>query len=119
MTPEQRDRAERAQDYWIATVRPDPAGHVVPVWAVLLDDVFYIGTESRSQKIRNLRAHPRAALALPDTTHPLIFEGATTLIETPVSHVINDAFLSKYNWDVNGDPGYIVIALTPDKVISW
>lgn len=114
-----RERAAQSQDFWLATVRPNPAGHVVPIWAVLIEDVFYMGTERKAQKVKNIQAHPRIALALPDTHHPIIFEGSATLLECPVAPEINEAFQSKYNWDVNGDAGYIVIALTPDKIIAW
>ena len=118
-TDDFRERAAQSQDFWLATARPEPAGHVVPIWAVLVGDVFYMGTEETAQKVKNVRAHPRVALALPDTHHPVIFEGSTTLIERPIPAPINEAFKSKYNWNVNGDGGYIVIALTVDKVIAW
>jgi hypothetical protein len=119
LTEEQRTRATESQDYWLATVRPTPAGHVVPIWAVLVRDVFYMGTERTSQKVKNINAHPRAALALPDTHHPIIFEGNMHLMERPFPPEIEEAFQSKYNWDLNEDDIYIVIALTPDKIISW
>ena len=119
LTEEQRTRATESQEYWLATVRPDPAGHVVPIWAVVVGDVFYMGTERTSQKVKNIQAHPRAALALPDTHHPIIFEGETALMERPFPPEIEEAFQSKYNWDINEEGIYIVISLTPDKIIAW
>lgn len=118
-TEEQRTRATQSQDYWLATVRPTPAGHLVPIWAVLVEDVFYMGTERTSQKVKNINVHSRAALALPDPHHPIIFEGSTRLIDRPFPPEVEAAFQSKYNWDINEESIYIVIALSPDKIISW
>lgn len=119
LTEEQRNRATQSQDYWLATVRPTPGGHVVPIWAVLVGDVFYMGTERTSQKVKNIKIHPRVALALPDTHHPIIFEGNTHLVDRPFPPDVEEAFQAKYNWDLNEDNIYILIALTPDKIISW
>jgi hypothetical protein len=118
-TEEHRARATDSQEYWLATVRPTPAGHVVPIWAVLVGDVFYMGTERTSQKIKNIQVHSRAALALPDTHHPIIFEGETAILERPFPPDVEEAFVSKYNWDLNEDNIYILISLTPDKLIAW
>jgi hypothetical protein len=36
--------------HWLATVRPDGRPHVMPVWAIWVDDAFYFvtGTTTRS-----------------------------------------------------------------------
>jgi hypothetical protein len=119
-TDDQRTRATTSEDYWLATVRPDPAAHLVPIWAVLLDDVFYMATQTQAQKVKNLKAHTRAALSTNDSRHPIIVEGVTDFLELPATEKVQEAFQTKYNWNLNGetDP-YILIVLTPDKLIAW
>ena len=35
---------DRSSTFWLATARPDGRPHVVPVWAVWLDDALYFAT---------------------------------------------------------------------------
>lgn len=118
LTDEQRRRFREAQDVWLATVKATPAAHLVPIWAVLVSDRLYMATEPDSQKVRNLRAHPRAALSLPDTRDVLIVEGTTRLLavgdEPPA---VRDRFREKYGWRYPST--VILIELTPDKILSW
>ncbi len=119
LTAAQRTVLNETRDFWLATVRPTPGGHLVPIWAVLVNDVLYIGTERKAQKVKNILAHPRAAFALPDTRQVLIFEGTVTLLDNPVPSAVLQAFQDKYNWNIAAESETSVISLTPDKVISW
>lgn len=119
-TDDLRTRATASEDYWLATVRPTPAAHLVPIWAIMLDDVFYMATQPHAQKVKNVQAHTRVALSINDSKHPIIVEGVTHFLELPATQNVQDAFQTKYNWNLNGeaDP-YILIVLTPDKLITW
>jgi PPOX class probable F420-dependent enzyme len=64
-----------AHDYWLATVRPDGAPHVMPVWGVLLDDRVWFSTGLRSRKARNLAADPRCTVTTDDARDPVVVEG--------------------------------------------
>ena len=41
------ERMEQSRSYWIATTRADGRPHVMPVWGVWLDEVFYFGTGNK------------------------------------------------------------------------
>jgi PPOX class probable F420-dependent enzyme len=74
------DEAQRrlavAHDYWLATVRPDGAPHVMPVWGVWLDGRLWFSTGLRSRKARNLAADPRCTVTTDDARDPVVVEGA-------------------------------------------
>jgi pyridoxine/pyridoxamine 5'-phosphate oxidase len=64
-----------AHDYWCATVRPDGAPHVMPVWGVWLDARLWFSSGLRSRKARNLAADPRCTLTTDDARDPVVLEG--------------------------------------------
>jgi len=51
----------------LATLRPDGVVDAVPMWYALTDDAVVLATGSRSRKVRNLEADPRATLVLHDS----------------------------------------------------
>ena len=56
------ERMAVAQNYWIATVRPDGRPHLTPVWGVWVDGVFYFGSGPQTRKVRNLAENPSVAV---------------------------------------------------------
>ncbi|MCB0076115.1 MAG: pyridoxamine 5'-phosphate oxidase family protein [Anaerolineales bacterium] len=115
---DQQQRIWNAQDFWLATVKAEPAAHLVPIWAVLVEDRFYMATETDSQKVENLRAYGQAALSLPDTREVLIVEGAARLIAPgDEPEAVRDRFQEKYDWSYPDT--VVLIELTPEKVLTW
>ena len=51
---------------WLSTIRTDGAPHLVPTWFVWDDEAIVIVSKPGAVKVRNLRADPRAMLALGD-----------------------------------------------------
>src|SRR3954452_11533832 len=48
----------------LATVEPDGAPHVVPVWFVFRDDYLFVATNSGTRKFKNVAARPTASLVV-------------------------------------------------------
>ena len=46
-------RITKSHNYWIATTRQDGTPHVMPVWGIWVDSVFYFSTGRESRKARN------------------------------------------------------------------
>ena len=92
LSNEQRTRMRESQDVWLSTVRPNLGAHLVPIWAVLVDDVVYMGTGRNSQKARNIAAHPRA---VPDTRNVLIFEGRIRILSGKPPDGVMERFHAK------------------------
>jgi PPOX class probable F420-dependent enzyme len=91
---EAQRRLTVAHDYWLATVRPDGAPHVMPVWGVWLDDRLWFSTGLRSRKARNLAADPRCTLTTDDARDPVVVEG---VVERRTDAAAIEAFVAAVN----------------------
>lgn len=110
------ERLLSEQNIWLATIRPDGRPHLVPIWFVWVDESFYICTEAQSVKARNLRANPRASVALENGAQPIVAECRAQLIEPPYPAAVAAAFFTKFEWDITTDQQYnVLIALQPQR----
>ena len=84
----------------LATVLPDGAPHVVPVWIGVHDDRIVFFTGPRSRKARNLHRDPRVAVSLtaPDNPfEPVLVRGRVReWIDGDEGWRIIDALSAKY-----------------------
>ena len=108
------------RNVWLATVRPDGRPHLAPVWFVLVDHHLWVGTGASSVKVRNLRANPKATVALDDTVDPLVEEVLAEIVDPPFPSAVVEAFARKYGWDitveVDDDLGALVLLdLVPQR----
>jgi nitroimidazol reductase NimA-like FMN-containing flavoprotein (pyridoxamine 5'-phosphate oxidase superfamily) len=62
MWSEASSELERAEVYWLSTVRPDERPHVTPIAAVWMDDAVYFSTGPEERKARNLVNNPRVVV---------------------------------------------------------
>jgi nitroimidazol reductase NimA-like FMN-containing flavoprotein (pyridoxamine 5'-phosphate oxidase superfamily) len=115
-----RTRMAEARNYWVATTRPDGRPHVVPVWGVWVDDIFYHGGGPDTRKARNLQHNPNIAIHLEDGNEVVIMEGTVTMLtpenaDADLLRRIDDAYEAKYNMR-HGTP---VWALQPRLALAW
>jgi nitroimidazol reductase NimA-like FMN-containing flavoprotein (pyridoxamine 5'-phosphate oxidase superfamily) len=61
--------------HWLATVRPDGRPHVMPVWAVWKDGVFYVVTSASSRKGKNLAHNSHCVITVASGGMDLVVEG--------------------------------------------
>lgn len=85
---------------WCSTLRPDGSPHLTPVWFLYLDGVWWICTEARNRKVRNVDHDPRVALALPSGSAPLVAEGRATIHRRDFLPPVVSGFARKYGWDI-------------------
>jgi PPOX class probable F420-dependent enzyme len=69
-----------SHDYWLATTRPGGRPHLMPVWAVWLDDALWFSCSNGSRKTRNLRIDPRCSLATDNPRQLVVAEGAAEVV---------------------------------------
>src|SRR5712692_6328363 len=103
------ERLRTARNIWLATVRPNHAPHLIPIWFIAHDDKIYICTDPASVKVRNLKQNERVAVALEDGSAPLILEGTAHVLaraDTPAAVVTE--FKTKYDWDISDGDQYTV-----------
>lgn len=89
---EARGQLERAEVYWLSTVRPDGRPHVTPLIAVWLDDRVYFCTGPDERKAKNLAANPHCVLT---TGCNAIDEGLDVVVEGDAVRVVDEAVLRR------------------------
>jgi hypothetical protein len=125
---------ERAEVYWITTVRGDGRPHVTPLIGVAHEGMMHFCTGPREQKARNLEHSPNVALTTGTNTwaHGLdvVVEGtAVPIIDGDTLQRIADAYEAKYgsvwHFDVGdgvfgeGDHVAAVFRIEPAKVMAF
>ncbi len=104
----------------MATVRPAGSPHLAPVWFVWVEGCFFVCTEPKSVKARNLDVNPRVVVALEDGVHPLICEGVGEAVTRPWPQDVVSAFRSKYDWSIEGDAQYArLVRVRPRRWLAW
>ena len=56
---EAEQRLSRGGWFWLTTVRPDGAPHVMPVFSVWSGSALFVASKDTARKSRNLAAEPR------------------------------------------------------------
>jgi hypothetical protein len=72
------ERLTRSHEYWVAAVSDgDSTGtpHLMPVWAVWLEDALWFSSSAGSRRARSLALNPRCAVATDDPHQPVVVEG--------------------------------------------
>ena len=101
----------RAHTYWLATTRSNGAPHVMPVWAVWLDDRLFFSTGSQSRKARNLAEDARCVIACELDEDQIVVEGVAELVAgAAITRRFAEAYGPKYGWEMEGfsEPVYVV-----------
>jgi hypothetical protein len=81
---------ERAEIFWLSTVRPDSRPHVTPLLTVWTDDRLWFTTGAAERKARNLAANPWCVLT---TGSNALGEGLDITVEGSAERVTDDAAL--------------------------
>lgn len=98
---EARECIEKAEVFWLTTVRPDARPHVTPVLAVWLNDTAYFLTSASERKAKNLAHNAQCALTTGYNTLSegldLVIEGeAVTVSDNAVLRAVADRYEAKY-----------------------
>ena len=125
---------ERAELFWVSSVRPDGRPHVTPVVAVWMEGALYFSSGPAEQKSRNLAANVHCAVTTGSNTWD---EGVDIVLHGEVEIVrdlsrlqrVADAFLTKYGNDwafevaddgtFNGPGGALVYQLKPTQALGF
>jgi len=123
---------QRAEIFWISTVRPSGQPHTTPLIAIWLDDAIHITTGATERKALNLAENPACTIT---TGGNALNEGLDIVIEGQASRIQDDTTLqrladlykSKYDWDfevkvgtlTDGDHPALVFRITPGTVFAF
>lgn len=122
---------ERPRTAQLATVKPNGAPHVAPVWIDIDDDGRIIfNTGAKTQKGRAIRRDRRVCLCVDDDEPPFSFvviEGTAELTDDPdellrsatrIAGRYMGADKAQEYGRRNGVPGELLVRVTPTKVIA-
>jgi pyridoxine/pyridoxamine 5'-phosphate oxidase len=87
-----RDHLERAEIFWISTVRPDGRPHVTPLMAIWLDDALYFSTGAGERKAQNLAENSHCILT---TGNNAFNAGLDLVVEGDAVRVSDEATLQR------------------------
>jgi hypothetical protein len=125
-----RELLEEAQaTYWLATVRPNGAPHVMPVLAVWVDGGLFFCAGPGTRKAKNLVLDARCVITVEEEPLDLVLEGrAVKVRDAATVGRVADAYAKVYGWrvavrdgafhdtqgaGVAGPPPYTVYEMTP------
>jgi hypothetical protein len=117
-----RPRLERAEQYWLATTRPDGRPHVIPIDGIWLDDRWYFGGAPQTVSMRNLQVNREIVVHLEDPIQAVIVEGeAEWATPSPEdARRLADASNEKYPYGSNPqDYAKGVWRLRPRRALAW
>lgn len=93
---------EKAEIFWLSTVRPDGRPHVTPLIAIWLDGALHFCTGAHERKARNIAASPHVVLttgrnSMREDGLDLVIEGdAMRVTDTAALQRIADRYEQKY-----------------------
>lgn len=122
-------RLVASRHYWLATVRPSGAPHVVPRWGVWVDGAFWYDGDPVTRHARNAEANPAVTLTLESGAEVVIVEGTSVATRAEAEGLgarLAEAF-SKYHDDGyapaadawSGADGGGLRAIRPERALAW
>jgi hypothetical protein len=86
-----------ARSYWLGTTSRDGSPHVAPVWGVIVDADFYVYSEHKTKKAKNLAWDSRAVVHLESAEDVVIVHGHFDDIGAPMdAPAVVQALCAKY-----------------------
>jgi hypothetical protein len=121
--------------YWLATVRPDGAPHVMPLLAVWVDGGLFFSAGERTRKARNLALDSQCVVTVEKEPLDLVLEGrASKVRDAGTLDRVAEAYAEVYGWPVAvrdgafhdtegaptaGPPPYDVYEVTPEVAFGF
>lgn len=117
------ERLIRSHDFWLATVTPQGAPHLMPVWAVWQDGRLWFSSASGSRKARNLGAEPRCTLSTDNPLEPVVVAGRARRVTEPGALAAtlaaeNAKYGTDYGMDMVDPASNSVYSLRPEWVFA-
>lgn len=120
--------------FWLASVRPDGAPHMMPLFAAWSEPILFIASKDSARKSRNLDADGRCVLSTEAHGAHLVVEGKASRVRDPATlERASAAFQQIYGWPTtvagdqldaaygaptSGGPPYRVYQIAPTKIFA-
>ncbi|MEO9277138.1 MAG: pyridoxamine 5'-phosphate oxidase family protein [Nitrososphaera sp.] len=116
----------------LATIDKTGNPHIVPVWYLYQNDKIYIGTNTKTQKAKNIKKNPKVAYCVdvginsPDIIGVMGVGRAKLIVEKTKVKSIAKKILRRYFSSLQNKSAQqllsdtdCIIEITPKKVINW
>ena len=95
-------RLGASHNYWLGTSRPDGRPHLMVVWGLWLDNVFYFSTGRHSRKARNLERNAHCVIGTEQADEAVIVEGVAEEVgDVGLRRTFLTHYQRKYNYDMS------------------
>ncbi|WP_263170921.1 pyridoxamine 5'-phosphate oxidase family protein [Streptomyces sp. SCSIO ZS0520] len=110
-----RERVERAELFWLSTVRPDGRPHVTPLIAVWYEGALHFSTGVEERKAHNLAANPEVVLTTGTNTwaegYDVVVEGTAVRVREPgrlraLARAWEEKYGPVWHFEVHEDGGF-------------
>jgi nitroimidazol reductase NimA-like FMN-containing flavoprotein (pyridoxamine 5'-phosphate oxidase superfamily) len=117
------DRLVRSHDFWLATVTPEGAPHLMPVWAVWQQGRLWFSSANGSRKARNLRSEPRCTVSTDNPLEPVVVQGRAVRVTdqdalAAMLEAENAKYGTSYGMDMVDPAANSVFSLRPEWVFA-
>lgn len=128
------DELRTAGTFWVSTLHATGRPHLVPVLAVVDDEVLYFAAGPDSQKARNLARDPHLGISAHGEDLDIVIEGqAHPVRDERTLAAVAAAYDRTYGWSVEirdgylhgdgaptaGPPPYLVFRVVPDRAFGF
>ncbi|HXA92285.1 MAG TPA: pyridoxamine 5'-phosphate oxidase family protein [Steroidobacteraceae bacterium] len=95
-------RLSSSHNYWIGTTRPDGRPHLMVIWGLWLERVFYFSTGSQSRKALNLGRNAHCVLGTEHAEQAVVLEGiAEKVTDVALLKSLLALYAAKYAYDMS------------------
>jgi hypothetical protein len=102
-------KLKKSHNYWVATTRPDGRPHVMLVWGLWSDGVFYFSTGRQSRKAQNLTKNSSCVIGTENAAEAVVVEGfAREVPDVSLRRKFIAACERKYKFDMSSFEGDIL-----------
>lgn len=116
----------------LATIDGTGVPHIVPVWYMYWNSKFYVGTNTKTRKARNIRKNPKVSFCVdvgirsPDIIGVMGTGRAKLILKKELVEKLAKKILLRYFKNMKNksaqqlfDQTDCIIQITPRKVIEW
>jgi nitroimidazol reductase NimA-like FMN-containing flavoprotein (pyridoxamine 5'-phosphate oxidase superfamily) len=120
-------RLTESKNYWMCSVRPNGRPHVVPRWAVYVDEKIYYDGSPETRHARNIVENPHVSVHLESGLEAIILDGTCFPVSKPEADLakrVAQAYQAKYKsegyapepdqWNEGG-----LYVFAPRQCIAW
>jgi PPOX class probable F420-dependent enzyme len=113
----------------LATVRPNGAPQIFPMWFLYEDGVLYMSTRTQAAKLRHIRHNARVAVAIDVMEAPLrnkavIIDGTAEILTTGVKEIVTKIYQKYMGTEAASSPAAqrnintprVILKITPKKI---